>query len=116
MPIVISGPIGAGKSTLCRKLLACDKNIKYLGEYDQTEIGHKLLLEFQKGKVNGDVLQLFIADWWTHVPHCEIYERLPRESLIFAREQIQDKRILPILEDMIIKAEQRLGLDNIPIV
>ena len=115
MPIVVSGPIAAGKSTLCKRLQEY-YNISYLPEFDSCDVGRNLLRSFKHGEISGDTLQLFIADWWNHVSHHAIYERLPRESLLFAREQIEDKRLLPILEDLIKSAEEKLGVLNLPIV
>lgn len=95
-PIVITGPIGAGKSTLC-SLLEQKLNLEYIREYIDLENGENMLAKFKNGEISNQVFQDYILDCFDSQlqqskTKVVIMERMPQEGpIIFCNN---DKSIL----------------------
>lgn len=95
-PIVITGPIGSGKSTLC-SLLEQKLNLEYIREYIDLENGENMLAKFKNGEISNQVFQDYILDCFDSQlqqskTKVVIMERMPQEGpIIFCNN---DKSIL----------------------
>lgn len=92
MILIISGPVGAGKTTiikmLCEKL--ANEKVFISNEFNSTNAGQALLTERISGKLRSQILQAYVLNYWeqllkedlkskyTHI----IFERDPLESIV----------------------------------
>ncbi|EAY00906.1 hypothetical protein TVAG_168370 [Trichomonas vaginalis G3] len=96
VPIVITGPIGAGKLTLAR-MISKHLAIDYVKEYIDINDGEEMLLKFKANSISSQDFQEYILQTYkSQLMHVKgnafIMERLPEEgSIIFSNS---DKSIL----------------------
>lgn len=92
MKIIISGAVGAGKSTLMHALnqyfTKHNKKVFMVDEYISTKLGEDLLISKINGSVRSQVLQAYILSYWEQISKNEspdvdyqLFERDPVDSV-----------------------------------